>query len=100
MIKQDELSNPSSCLNKAARDEPLFVLRATDKRAPMAIRHWVTMSVGQQPPAKLDEALNLADQMEKWRRQHCPEPQSEVLPQAETLRQTDDDPLKGRGWSE
>src|SRR5690606_29961962 len=60
MIKRLELSNPKSCLNKAKPDEPVFVLKATDLKAPMAIRHWATMSEGTQSEKKLAEALALA----------------------------------------
>ena len=40
MIKRDELSNPQSCLNRAADDEMLFVLLGRDSAAPFAIRAW------------------------------------------------------------
>lgn len=40
MLKRDELANPESCLNKAADDEPLFVLRANDENAPAAVAGW------------------------------------------------------------
>lgn len=67
MNKQGELSNPTSCLNKAAAGEPLFVLRAKDPHAPMAVRHWAAMAHGHHEPEKIDEALALADKMEVWR---------------------------------
>lgn len=68
MLKHLELTNPASCLNKAAADEPIFVLRAKDPRAAMAVRHWVTMAFGVHEPDKLAEAEALAQQMEDWRR--------------------------------
>ena len=72
MLKKLELFTATSCLNKAASDEPVFVLRAKDKLAPMTVRHWATMAEGRQEPAKLAEALQLADQMEAWRAQNFP----------------------------
>lgn len=74
MQKYLELSLPTSCLNKAASDEPVFVLRAKDKFAAIAIRHWVTMSVATQEPAKLAGALGIADEMDAYREQKYPEP--------------------------
>lgn len=57
MIKATELSSPSSCLNKAAPDEPLFVLRAKDPVASMAIRHWATMARGYHEDEKISTRL-------------------------------------------
>jgi hypothetical protein len=76
MKKLDELSAPDSCLNKAADDEPLFVLRANDELAPDVVRHWVgrydlakggpgRMTAAQNK--KCAEAMALARQMEAWR---------------------------------
>lgn len=72
MLKQLELSSPSSCLNKAADDEQVFVLRAKDVHAPMTIRHWVSMSRGFQKEEKLTAALLIADEMERWYNQNFP----------------------------
>lgn len=71
MIKRDELKTPTSCLNKAAPDEPVFVLRAKDAMAAQAVRHWATMSEGEHEAAKLAEARKLADEMDEWRRKHA-----------------------------
>ena len=73
MIKRILLSDLGSCLNKASTDEPLFVLRAKDHLAPMAIRHWVTMSNGNHSEEKLEEALRLANEMEDWRIKNIPQ---------------------------
>lgn len=56
MIKRDELSNPRSCLNKAADDEPVFVFRAQDQTAPMVVEYWLEMNPDL-PPEKAQEAL-------------------------------------------
>jgi hypothetical protein len=45
MRKSDELSDPSSCLNKAAEDEILFVLMERDPAAPGTIRDWVARRI-------------------------------------------------------
>lgn len=74
MLKHLELSRSDSCLNKAAADEPVFVLRAKDPMAAMTIRHWVTMSSnGVQEAAKLEEAMKAADGMDAWRSRNVPE---------------------------
>jgi len=41
MIKRDELTNPSSCLNRARDDEMVFVLLGRDPAAAEAIDAWV-----------------------------------------------------------
>lgn len=73
MLKKDELLNANSCLNKAAPDEPVFVLRAKDPLAGMTVRHWATMATGTHEPEKLKEALELAQRMEAWRAQNVHE---------------------------
>ncbi len=56
-----------SCYDKAADDEPIFVLRAQDGIAPMVVRMWADMAeylgVSEE---KVEEARLLADQMEEW----------------------------------
>jgi len=41
MRKTDEVTYPTSCLNRAREDEMLFVLLGRDAAAPSTIRHWV-----------------------------------------------------------
>lgn len=41
MRKRDELTDPTSCLNKAGDDEMLFVLLARDPAAPVAVEAWI-----------------------------------------------------------
>ena len=81
MLKKLELSTPKSCLNKAATDEPIFVLRAKDPLAAMTVRHWITMSEGLHESAKLEEAHKLAAMMEDWRKRTYPEPPQAADPQ-------------------
>jgi hypothetical protein len=67
MKKCDEMREPKSCLNKAADDEPIFVLRAKDPRAAETVREWARTSIGIHEPSKIDEALKIADTMDEWR---------------------------------
>lgn len=70
MKKHEELSNPKSCLSKAAHDEPLFILRATDKSAPVAIRAWIEERIASGQNTRSDEkmisAAALAEEMEAY----------------------------------
>jgi hypothetical protein len=57
-----------SCLQKAANDEPIFVLRGQDVMAPRAVLLWMAdnthlFSVS---PAKMDEAYEQAKRMAQW----------------------------------
>jgi len=72
MKKRDEIEQPGSCLNKAAEDEPLFVLRAKDPHAPGAVEHWASnaQQTGLHEPAKIAEARAIAEGMRDWHREH------------------------------
>lgn len=85
MLKKLELSTPTSCLNKAAPDEPIFVLRAKDPLAAITIQHWITMATGIHESPKLDEAHELSMKMLDWRKQNYPEPPKSA-PKVEQLR--------------
>jgi hypothetical protein len=54
-----------SCLEKAADDEPIFVLRGQDRIAPKTVRQWAenAKALGS-PPEKVDVALA----MEEWQK--------------------------------
>lgn len=59
----------SKCLQKAADDEPIFVLRAQDKTAATLIRIWVAINNDTNPfisADKLKSALQVADEMEQY----------------------------------
>jgi len=74
MLKKDELECPTSCLNKAADDEPIFVLRAHDELAPMVVRHWAMLAKASKVPhAKWSEAEHLAAKMEQWPNRKIPD---------------------------
>lgn len=70
MKKTDEISNPNSCLNRAADNEPLFVLRGKDITAPDTIRDWAERRVNagknERSDPQIQEALALADQMVEY----------------------------------
>lgn len=67
MRKKDELTDPESCLSKAGFEEPLFVLRATDKLSPLLVRIWVDLArMHGAPTEKLLEAAQIAEAMELW----------------------------------
>lgn len=77
MIKSEEISNPESCLNRAADDEPVFVLRANDLSAPTIVRLWAQDyafekgGVGKMTPKQLikfNESIDVANKMENWHR--------------------------------
>lgn len=76
MTKQKVLTDPSSCLNKAADDEPLFVIRGNDPCAGATVRDWVRRYVmrkgghhamSTRECMKVDQALALANDMDTWR---------------------------------
>ena len=71
MIKRDELSDPTSCLNRVEEDEPVFVLRAADMCAPDTILFWIlsrlTAGRNQEDDTQIKEAQALATDMVKYR---------------------------------
>lgn len=71
MRKYDELTNPNSCLNRSACDEPLFVLCARDIDAPTVVREWANIreATGGRSE-KIAEARQCAANMEAWQRTH------------------------------
>ena len=82
MIKRDELKDPQSCLNKAAPDEPVFVLRARDPVAAQTVRHWATMAHGIHEVEKVESAFRAADLMEKWLAERRRQAEDATKPQA------------------
>lgn len=70
MLKKDEIANPDSCLNKAADEEPVFVLRAKDAAAPNTIRCWaeerMERGLNIASDQKIVDALAIAERMEQW----------------------------------
>lgn len=60
------------CYDKAAPDEPLFVLRAKDLLAPVAVEFWADLLASMGGDAlKVQEARECAEKMRAWpERQH------------------------------
>lgn len=73
--KADEITNPNSCLSKAAPDEPIFVLRAQDVFAASLVREWANRAwkPDGSNSAKIAEARELADWMDKWPKKKVPD---------------------------
>ena len=66
--------NTCTTLAKVGEDEPIFVLRAQDPLAPYCIRQWVTSAAMRGvDKAKLKEAMDCADAMDKWTNQKLPD---------------------------
>lgn len=62
-------------LGKADDDEPLFILRAQDRFAPMIVDEWAervswATPHGQPTPPKVSEARLLAQKMRDWQTTH------------------------------
>jgi hypothetical protein len=72
MRKRDELANPDSTWNRAAEEEPLFVIRAKDKLSASMVRQWAEAAAmtGAHEPEKIQEARQLAEIMETWRQEN------------------------------
>lgn len=68
MLKKLELAKTFSCLSKAKPDEPIFVIRAKDELASQTLRLWAAMAEGIHEPEKISEALQCAEDMDKWRK--------------------------------
>ena len=66
MTKKENLENPNSCLNHAADDEPIFVLRGKDIIAPKVVEAWAMYAGGIHEIEKVDAALDVAVQMRAW----------------------------------
>jgi hypothetical protein len=64
----------STCLAKAADDEPIFVLRASDPIAHECVRHWAAHALWKGvPPLKVQQALDVADQMREYPHKKTPD---------------------------
>ena len=64
----------SVSLTKAKDDEPIFVLRAQDRLAADAVRHWADRAEQSgSTPAKVAEAREIADAMDRWPSRKLPD---------------------------
>ena len=73
MRKRNEIADPTSCLNRAAGHEWLFVLRGRDAAAPAAIRAWAAerIRLGKNKPGdpQICEAMACSRMMDRERGQ-------------------------------
>lgn len=71
MLKRDELSDPTSCINTALDDEFVFVLKGRDPASPGAIRHWadarVNLGKNRETDAQIVDARAMATRMDVTR---------------------------------
>lgn len=62
------------CYDKAADDEPIFVLRAKDALAPIAVEHWAELAAKLGVPVpKVLEAFRCAEAMRAWPNRKLPD---------------------------
>jgi hypothetical protein len=60
-----------ACYDKAAPDEPIFVLRAKDVLAPHVVLYWACEAMKQGTPLdKVAEAVGLVEEMRDWQAKH------------------------------
>jgi len=65
--KTFELTDPTSTLNKAFADEPIFILRAQDLTADGLVEQWANRAEKRGcPKDKCDEARRIAQAMRDW----------------------------------
>jgi hypothetical protein len=68
-IELERYAAGTGCLGKAAPDEPLFILRAQDRLAPIVVQLWAQMADLVGSPKSL-EAAGLAAAMLRWQHAH------------------------------
>lgn len=71
MTKRELLADPNSCWNRAADDEPVFVLLGRDVAAPVAISAWIARRLNRgnkYGDAQLLDAEAVADAMVAWQK--------------------------------
>ena len=73
MRKWQEDEDRDSCWNKAAPEEPVFVLRAQDMLAPAVVELWARLAqLHGANPDKVREAMDCAALMAKWEKRKFP----------------------------
>ena len=67
VTKRELIDDPNSCLNKAAADEPVFLLRAQDRLAARTVDDWADFAeIRGSPEAKVEGARAIAKAMAAW----------------------------------
>lgn len=65
MTKAEEASDPNSTWNKAADNEPLFILRGKDITAAVVVLEWIKQNSNHEcDPAKLRDAFKVYQAMQ------------------------------------
>lgn len=71
----EEKNNPKSVLNRARDDEPIFILRGTDRTAPILINLWINLMEkervfggNKEAGEKIEDAIVARDMMVTWQR--------------------------------
>ena len=94
MHKRHELEEADSCLNRAADDEPLFVLRANDPLFGEIVRAWAAKyckrkvkarAYREREAVKHLEALAIAQEGEDWRARAKPSADQKPQPSLREL---------------
>lgn len=74
MRKKDEMAEGAQgCLGKAKDDEMLFIFRAQDVTAPLAVLEWMKINFHTLPEAKLREAFECIMEMRKHKNTKSPD---------------------------
>lgn len=60
MTKAGERDRPDSCWNRAEDDEPVFVLRARDKAAILAVLSWIRATLIMRPNEETGQQIHEA----------------------------------------
>lgn len=75
MTRDEEIDDVSSCLNRSAPDEPVFVLCARDPAAPMAVMQWcnhrIMLGKDDSLSPKILEAAQWIMRAIKWRAENA-----------------------------
>lgn len=67
--KRDLLDDPTSVLNRAADDEPLFILRSTDRSTIQSVQAWITNAIAMGvPETKIVGAQRIVIDIMRWQR--------------------------------
>lgn len=62
--------NDDRCLAKVDDDEPIFVLRAQDKTAPVVVQTWLDYNADTLTKEHYGEAVRLVALMQAWQIEH------------------------------
>lgn len=90
MIKRLELTDPTSCMSRAADDEPTFVLLGRDLAAPWTIRAWCSARIlagkNAEGDPQIAEARACADAMDVYRQRRDDDVQASAVEAAAPRR--------------